>query len=360
MLYHLLYPLSKHFFIFNVTKYITFRAGCAFFTSFILVFCFWRPLIKKLHKLQIKETIDMYGHLHLEALHKNKKGTPTMGGALIIFAIFFSSLLWARLDNLLVWAVLFTMVALAALGLADDLLKIKKGKGLNRLQKLFWQSAVGLVLGVFIFFYKDIEPTWSLPFFKNFVLNIGYFYIFWAALLIAATSNAVNFTDGLDGLAIGSLIINALIFSLLAYLAGHIKFADYLFIPYIKDAGELMVITISLVGAGLAFLWFNSYPAQVFMGDIGALALGGVIGAVALIIKKEFILFLSGGLFVAEALSVILQIFSVKLRKKRIFKAAPIHHHFQIKGWPEPKIIVRFWIVTIICAFLALLTLKLR
>ncbi len=360
MLYHLLYPLSRYFFIFNVTKYITFRAGCAFFTSFFLVFIFWRPLIKRLHKLQIIENIDMYGHLHLETLHKDKKGTPTMGGILIVFSILFSTLLWARLDNLLVWAVLFTMGALAVLGFVDDSFKIKKGKGLTRIKKLLWQSLIGLILGVFIYFYKEIEPSWSLPFFKNLVLNLGYFYIFWAMLLIVATSNAVNFTDGLDGLAIGSLVINAIIFSLLAYLVGHINFANYLFIPYIKGAGELTILTLSLAGAGLAFLWFNSYPAQVFMGDVGALALGGIIGAVALIIKKEFILFLSGGLFVLEALSVILQIASVKLRKKRVFKAAPIHHHFQLKGWPEPKIIVRFWIVTIICACMALLTLKLR
>ncbi|MCF7873903.1 MAG: phospho-N-acetylmuramoyl-pentapeptide-transferase [Candidatus Omnitrophica bacterium] len=360
MLYHLLYPLSKYFFIFNVTRYITFRSGCAFFTSFFLVFLFWRPLIKRLHKMQIVENIDMYGHLHLEKLHKDKKGTPTMGGLLIVFSMFLSSLIWARLDNFLVWVVLFTMGALALLGFIDDSLKIKKGKGLTRLQKLLWQSLVGLALGTFIVLYKGIEPSWSLPFFKSVVLNLGYFYIFWAVCLIVATSNAVNFTDGLDGLAIGSLIINAVIFSLLAYLVGNLKFADYLFIPYIKGAGELTVITLSLAGSGLAFLWFNSYPAQVFMGDVGALALGGVIGAVALIIKKEFILFISGGLFVIEALSVILQITSVKLRKKRIFKAAPIHHHFQIKGWPEPKIIVRFWIITIICACLALLTLKLR
>ncbi|MFO8053281.1 MAG: phospho-N-acetylmuramoyl-pentapeptide-transferase [Candidatus Omnitrophota bacterium] len=360
MFYHLLYPLSEYFFIFNLAKYITFRGGCAFFTSFFLVFFLWRSLIKRLHKLQIIETVDMYGHLHLETLHKDKKGTLTMGGILIVFSVLLSSLLWARLDNLLVWAVLFTMVALALLGLADDSLKIKKGKGLSRVQKLLWQGLIGLILGVFIVLYKGIEPSWSLPFFKDAVLNLGYFYIFWAICLIVATSNAVNFTDGLDGLAIGSLIINAVIFSLLAYLVGNIKFADYLFILYIKDAGELAIITLSLVGSGLAFLWFNSYPAQVFMGDVGALALGGVIGAVALIIKKEFILFISGGLFVIEALSVILQIASVKLRKKKIFKAAPIHHHFQIKGWPEPKIIVRFWIITIICACLALLTLKLR
>lgn len=360
MVYHLLYPLSEYFSIFNLTRYITFRGGFALVTSFFLVFLIWRPVVSRLHKLKITEKIDMYGHVRLEVLHQKKQGTPTMGGVIIIFSVLFSLLFWSRLDNLLVWSVLFVMLSLAALGLADDFLKIKKGRGLTRIQKLSWQSLIGLIFGVFVFFCQDIEPVWNLPFFKDLVINLGYFYIFWALLMVVATSNAVNFTDGLDGLAIGSIVINAGIFSILAYLAGHLNFANYLLIPYVHGAGELAVLALALVGAGLAFLWHNSYPAEVFMGDVGALALGGAIGAVALIIKKEFILFLSGGLFVVEALSVILQIFSVKFRKKRIFKAAPLHHHFQLKGWPESKIIVRFWIITAICACLALLTLKIR
>jgi len=302
----------------------------------------------------------MYGNLDLEALHRSKKGTPTMGGIIIIFSILISVLLWSRLDNLLVWAVLFIMLGLAALGFADDFLKIKKGHGLRRSQKLFWQSLIGLIFAVFIFFNKDISPTWSLPFFKDLAVNLGYFYIFWAVLLVVGSSNAVNFTDGLDGLAIGCLVINAAVFALMAYLVGHMHFAEYLFIPHVPGSGELTVLALALVGAGLGFLWYNSYPAEVFMGDVGALALGGVIGAIALLIKKEFVLFVSGGLFVMEALSVILQMLSLRLRKRRIFKAAPLHHHFQLKSWPETKIIIRFWIITIVFACLALLTLKLR
>jgi phospho-N-acetylmuramoyl-pentapeptide-transferase len=360
MIYHLLYPLSKYFFIFNVAKYITFRGGCAFITSFLIVILFWKFALKHLKRLKIVEKIDMYGHIHLEALNESKKGTPTMGGVLIIFSILVSTVLWARLDNPFVWLVTAVVVLLGLLGLSDDLLKTKRGRGLSRREKLIFQAAIGLVLGVIVVMSKNISTTWNFPFFKKIVIDLGYFYIFWFALMIIATSNAVNFTDGLDGLAIGALIVNSLLFGLLAYMAGHIKMANYLFIPYVSQAGELTIICFSMFGAGLAFLWFNSYPAQVFMGDVGALALGGAIGAIALFIKQEFLLFISGGLFVAEALSVILQIFSVKLRGKRIFKAAPLHHHFQIVGWKEPKIIVRLWIVSIICAVLALLTLKLR
>lgn len=283
-----------------------------------------------------------------------------MGGVIIVFSVLISTLFWARLDNLFIWAVLFIMLGLAVLGLADDFAKIKKGRGLTRIQKLFWQCLIGFIFGLLIFFHKDVTPAWNLPFFKDLIVNLGYFYIFWALLLIVATSNAVNFTDGLDGLALGCLTVNAALFALFAYLTGHMDFANYLFIPYVHGSGELTVLALAVVGSGLAFLWYNSYPAEVFMGDVGALALGGVIGAIALITKKEFILILSGGLFVIEALSVILQMLSVKFRKKRIFKAAPLHHHFQLKGWPEAKIIVRFWIVTIICACLAILTLKLR
>jgi len=306
------------------------------------------------------EKIDMYGHVRLEALHEAKKGTPTMGGVLIIFSIVISTLFWARLDNPFIWLVTAVIILLGILGLSDDLLKTKRGQGLSRRQKLIFQAAIGLGLGVLIVINKNISTTWNFPFFKKIIIDLGYFYIFWFALMLIATSNAVNFTDGLDGLAIGALIVNSLLFGLLAYLVGHIKLANYLFIPYISGAGELTVLCFSFVGAGLAFLWFNSYPAQVFMGDVGALALGGAIGAVALFIKQEFLLFISGGLFVAEALSVILQILSVKLRGKRLFRAAPLHHHFQMLGWKEPKIIIRFWIVSIICAVLALLTLKLR
>ncbi len=360
MIYHLLYPLTEYFSIFNLTKYITFRSGCAFVTSFIVVMMLWKVTLKRLKKLKIVEKIDMYGHVHLEALHEEKKGTPTMGGVLILFAVLVTTLLWGRWDNHFIWLVILVTISLGSLGLCDDFLKVKRGKGLSRGKKLFWQSLIGVLLGVLIVASKNFPTTWSFPFLKKVVVDLGYFYIFWAALMVVAASNAVNFTDGLDGLAIGALIGNFLIFGFLSYIVGHMKFADYLFIPYIKGAGELTVFCFSLMGAGLAFLWFNSYPAEVFMGDVGALALGGAIGAIALLIKQEFLLFISGGLFVIEALSVILQMLSVKFRGKRLFKAAPLHHHFQVVGWKEPKIIIRFWIVSILCAVIALITLKVR
>lgn len=360
MIYHFFYPLTKYFFIFNLTKYITFRSGCAFVTSFLIVMLLWKFTLKRLKRLKIVERVDMYGHVHLESLHEEKKGTPTMGGILILFSILVTTLLWARWDNCFVWLVMVVTLSLGGLGICDDFLKIKRGKGLSRGKKLFWQSLIGVLLGILIVLSKNFPTTLNFPFFKKIVVDLGYFYIFWAALMVVATSNAVNFTDGLDGLAIGALISNALIFGFLSYIVGHIKFANYLFIPYISGAGELTIFCFSLIGAGLAFLWFNSYPAEVFMGDVGALALGGAIGAIALLIKQEFLLFISGGLFVIEALSVILQMLSVKFRGKRLLKAAPLHHHFQMVGWKEPKIIIRFWIISIICAVLSLLTLKLR
>jgi len=360
MIYHIFYPLSKYFIGFNLAKYITFRSGCAFVTSFFIVMFFYKFTVRRLTRLKIVERVDMYGHIHLESLHSDKRGTPTMGGVLIIFSILLSTLVWARWDNYFIWLSLMVMVFLGTLGLSDDLKKIRAGKGLSRGQKLFWQSLIGISLGVLIVVSKNPHTTLGFPFFKKAVIDLGYFYIFWVALMIVATSNAVNFTDGLDGLAIGALVINAFIFGLISYVVGNIKFSDYLFIPYVPGAGELTVLCLSLMGAALGFLWFNSYPADVFMGDVGALALGGVIGSVALCIKQEFLLFISGGLFVVEALSVILQIFSVKFRGKKLLKAAPLHHHFQVLGWKEPKIIIRFWILSIICAVFALLTLKIR
>jgi phospho-N-acetylmuramoyl-pentapeptide-transferase len=360
MFYHLLYPLSKYLFFLNITKYITFRGGCAFITSFLLVMFFWNFTLRRLRRLQLVERIDMYGHIHLEALYEGKKGTPTMGGLLIIFSVVTSTVLWARWDNYCIWLSILVMLALGMLGLRDDLLKTKKGKGLSRKEKLFFQIIIGLVLGILVVAKKDFSTAWDVPFFKKITIDLGYFYIFWACLIIVSTSNAVNFTDGLDGLAIGALITNSFIFALLSYLVGHVKFANYLFIPYVKEAGELVVFCLSLMGAGLGFLWFNCYPAQAFMGDVGALSLGGAIGTIAILIKKEFLLIVSGGLFVAEALSVILQILSVRLLGKKLFRAAPLHHHFQLLGWKEPKIIVRFWIISIICAVATFLTLKLR
>jgi phospho-N-acetylmuramoyl-pentapeptide-transferase len=360
MIYHLLYPLTKYFSIFNITKYITFRGASSFVTSFIFVILFYGFTLRKFKKLKLIEKIDMYGHSSLEALHKDKKDTPTMGGILIIFSVILSTIIWARLDNHFIWLSIMVMIGLGILGLIDDILKIKKGKGLSRKKKLIGQIFIGVFLGVIVVVNKNISTYLDFPFFKKITIDLGYFYIFWVTLIIVATSNAVNFTDGLDGLALGALIINSLIFALLSYLVGHIKFANYLFIPYVKGVGELAVFCLALGGAGLGFLWFNSYPASCFMGDVGALSLGGAIGTVALFIKKEFLLFISGGLFVIEAMSVILQMLSIKIRRKKIFLATPFHHHLQLLGWKEPKIIVRLWIVSVICAIAALLTLKLR
>jgi len=358
MIYYINF-LSKYFFPFNVIKYITFRSGCAFITSFLFVLIFWKFTLNRLRQLQLTEKIDMYGHAHLEEIYKDKKGTPTMGGILIIFSAVFSILLWVRLDNCFMWLVLFNMVVLGVLGLIDDLRKTRKGKGLSRKEKLLSQILVGLIVG-FLMFVNRMSTNLDLPFFKNIVIDLGYFYIFWVILVIVSSSNAVNFTDGLDGLAIGALVINFLIFGLLSYITGHINIANYLFLPYIKEAAELSIICFALVGAGLGFLWFNSYPAQIFMGDVGALSLGGTIGLIALLIKKEILLIISGGLFVIEALSVIIQILNVKLFGKKVFKAAPIHHHLQLLGLKESKIIIRLWILCIILAVFTLLTLKLR
>ncbi|MEM7817034.1 MAG: phospho-N-acetylmuramoyl-pentapeptide-transferase [Candidatus Aenigmatarchaeota archaeon] len=360
MFYHIFYPLSEYFFIFNIFKYITFRGGCAFITSFFIIMLLWKFTLKKLKSLEVIEKIDMYGHVHLEKIYQNKKGTPTMGGVLIIFSIIISTLLWTRWNCSLMWLSFFIIISLGLLGLVDDFKKLKKGRGLSRTKKLIFQIIIGLILGILISVNKNLSTKLHFPFFKNFVLELGYFYLLWSALIIVSTSNAVNFTDGLDGLAMGGIITNTVVFAFVSYLSGHINFANYLFIPYIRDAGELVVFILSLAGACLGFLWFNSYPAEIFMGDVGSLALGGIIGAIALFIKKEFLLFISGGLFVVEAISVILQILSVKLRGKRLFLAAPLHHHFQILGWKESKITIRFWIFSIICGVVAILTIKLQ
>jgi phospho-N-acetylmuramoyl-pentapeptide-transferase len=252
------------------------------------------------------------------------------------------------------------MMLLGFIGMRDDYLKIKRGKGLSRKDKLFAQIAVGICLGLIICSSKNLSTEINFPFFKKFIFDLGYFYIFWVCLVIVASSNAVNFTDGLDGLAIGGIVTTSLVFAVLSYITGHIKFSEYLFVPYIRNAGEFTVLCSAVLGSSLAFLWFNSYPAEVFMGDTGALSLGGVIGVIALFIKKEFLLIIAGGIFALEALSVIVQIFSVRMYNRKIFKAAPLHHHFQLKGIPESKIIIRFWIVSIMLAVFSLLTLKLR
>ncbi len=310
--------------------------------------------------MRITENVDMYGHKHLEKLHENKKGTPTMGGILIVVSVFLASFLCNRWDNIFVWYSILAMLLLAMVGLRDDFLKVKNRKGLTRREKLFFQLVIGVGFGIVISLNQDVTPEVFVPFFKNMILNLGVFHILWTALVIVSFSNAVNFTDGLDGLAIGGVVSTSAVLAILSYVSGHRGFSDYLFIPFIKDAGELSIICVALLGAGLGFLWFNAYPAQVFMGDVGALSLGGVIGIVSILVKKELVLVIAGGIFVLEALSVVIQIASIRLRNKKVFRAAPFHHHLQIIGWPESKIVVRMWIVSLIFAVISLLTLKLR
>lgn len=362
MFYHFLYPLRDLFFGFNVLRYITFRTAMAAVTAFVLSLILGRVFIPRLSSLKIREKVKKQDSVILDNLHSHKAGTPTMGGVFILLSVFITVLLWADLTNKFILLSLFVSLYLGILGATDDILKLraKVSKGLSAKAKLFWQILLGLLVGAFLYLDPDFSLELSLPFLKNVVIDAGIFYILFAALVIVGTSNAVNITDGLDGLAIGCIIIATLTIGVLSYISGNLKFSEYLFLPYIKDSGELTVYCGSILGAGLGFLWFNCHPAEIFMGDVGSLALGGTLGAVAIFIKKEFLLMLLGGIFVIEAASVILQVGSFKFRKKRIFKIAPLHHHFQFLGWDESKVIIRFWIIAIILALITLATLKLR
>jgi phospho-N-acetylmuramoyl-pentapeptide-transferase len=295
--------------------------------------------------------------------HLAKAGTPTMGGVLIVFSIVASTLLWSDLTNYFVWIMLFVVIGYGLVGFADDyLMQVKKrSKGLSVRRKFALQFALALIIGYLVYSSPDFSTQVTIPFFKRLSPDLGWGYIIFAALVIVATSNAVNLTDGLDGLAIGPVIIAAATYMIFAYVAGHIKIAEYLQINYVSGSGEVAVFCGTLAGAGMGFLWFNSYPAQVFMGDVGSLSLGAALGTVAVITKQEILLVLVGGLFVIEALSVIFQVSFFKMTSgRRIFRMAPLHHHFELKGWPEPKVIVRFWIIAIALALLAMSTLKLR
>jgi len=359
MFYHLFYPLSKYFFLFNVFKYITFRMIYGAFTAFVFVYVFMPYFINFVKKKQFGQIIREEGPQH----HRVKSGTPTMGGVIIILGVVISTLLWCKLTNPFVWLALFVLVSFGILGLADDLLKIKRGKnlGLTAKQKLFFQAILTITFCFFLFYVIKLAPVLRFPFFKNIVLNIGAGYFLFALFVITGSSNAMNLTDGLDGLAIVPFCVVAGVYTIFSYVTGHIKFANYLFIPYIPYAGELAIFCAILVGAGLGFLWYNSHPAEIFMGDVGSLSLGAVLGAVAIMIKQEFLLVIAGALFVAEALSVILQVTYFKLTGgKRLFKMAPLHHHFELKGWSENKVVVRFWIISVICGLIALSTLKIR
>ena len=358
MLYHLLYPLHVSYSVFNVFRYITFRTLIAAITSLIISFLLGPWVIRRLTARQIGQTIRPDG----PQSHLSKAGTPTLGGTLILFSLILATLLLADLSNVYIWLTVGVTVAYAVIGFTDDYRKLRRGnaRGLSGNAKLATQSAVALVAALVLYTHHDFNTEVFFPFIKELHPDLGIWYVPFAAFVVVGASNAVNLTDGLDGLAIGPVMTTAFTYGVFAYVTGNVKLAEYLQIPYVAGAGELAIFCGALLCAGLGFLWFNAYPAEMFMGDVGSLPLGAALALVALITKQELVLLVVGGVFVAEALSVIFQVVSYKLRRKRIFRMAPIHHHFELQGWPEPQIIVRFWIVSIICAVLALSTLKLR
>ncbi|RJQ66295.1 MAG: phospho-N-acetylmuramoyl-pentapeptide-transferase [Desulfobacteraceae bacterium] len=359
MLYHLLYPLHTTISAFNVFRYITFRTIYAVLTAFIISFLLGPWFIRKLSQMQVRQFIRDNG----PQTHLKKAGTPTMGGSLIIFSVAAATFLWADLTNFFVWVVLMVLIGFGLIGFIDDYLKqvLRRSLGLTARRKLFLQTALAALTGVLVVMHPGFNTQVTLPFFKTVSPNLGWWYVLFAAFVIVGASNAVNLTDGLDGLAIGPVTVAAVAYMIFAYVAGNIKIADYLQINYVAGSGEVTVFCGALIGAGLGFLWFNAYPAQVFMGDVGSLSLGASLGAVAVITKQEIVLALVGGLFVMEALSVIFQVVFFKMTHgKRIFRMAPLHHHFELKGWPEPKVIVRFWIIAIALALISMSTLKLR
>ncbi len=364
---YFLHHLSDRFIGFNVFLYVTFRAIAAAVTAFLLTLIFGNYVIRILIALKLGQPIRGAAEVHrLAELHGGKQGTPTMGGVLVIGSVFVSSLIWARLDNRFVWLVLFCMVYLGALGFADDYLKVtkKKSDGISGRIKLVFQIALALIVtGVFLSspLLEVQARSLYVPFVKAPVIaNMGWFTFVFFLLVIVGSSNAVNLTDGLDGLAIGCTVTVAFAYALLSYAAGNFRIAEYLQVPFYPFAGELTVVCSALIGAGLGFLWFNCFPAKVFMGDTGSLSIGGMIGVVAICCKQELLLVVVGGVFVIEAVSVILQVMSFKLTGKRIFVMSPLHHHFELTGWKENTVIVRFWILSIIFALLGLATLKLR
>jgi len=359
MLYHLLYPLQEYVSFLRLFKYITFRSLFAAMTALILVLIFGKLMIGWLQSLKFKESIRELG----PKSHQTKAGTPTMGGLIILFAMVVSIALWGNFSSAYLWVLSIATVLLGALGFADDFIKsiLKRKGGLPAKVKLIAQTGVALGVALFLYFYPSNPlqaTTIYAPFVNGPVIELGWIWVVFAMVVIVGGSNAVNLTDGLDGLAVGLMLIVLITMGLITYLTGNAKAASYLRIPFIPGAAELTVFLAALVGACLGFLWFNSNPASVFMGDTGSLALGGVIGITSVMIKKEILLVILGGVFVAETLSVIIQIVYYKMTKKRFFKMAPLHHHFELKGWPEQKVVARFWIVGIILALLCLTTLK--
>lgn len=364
MLYYLaqyLQQLGDGFSGFRVFNYLTVRAVLGILTALVFSFAFGPWMIERLYKFKFGQPVRDDG----PQSHLKKTGTPTMGGVLILCAITVATLLWANLNNRFVWFALLVTVAFGMVGFADDYIKIKhkNPKGLPAKQKYFWLSLAGFAVSTLIFLTHQTpyETSLIVPFFKDVTIQMGIFFIPWAYLVIVGSSNAVNLTDGLDGLAIMPTVLVASALAVFAYCTGNFKYAGYLGIPYIAGIGEIAIFCTAIAGAGLGFLWFNAYPAQVFMGDVGALALGAALGVVAVLVRQELVLAIMGGVFVAETVSVALQVGYFKYSGgKRIFRMAPLHHHYELKGWPEPKIIVRFWIVTLILVLIGLSTLKIR
>ncbi len=360
MLYHLFYPLHTVFSGFNVFKYITFRSAGAVITAILVSFALGPGMIAWLRRLKVGQQVRDDG----PRTHLNKQGTPTMGGLLIIAAIAASVVLWSDLTNVYVWVVLFAALAFGGIGFWDDYLKVVKRRstGLRAKHKFGLQIAASLLIGLFLY-YNPGDPNsthLSVPLMKRLFIDLGWFYIPFAAVVIVGSSNAVNLTDGLDGLAIGLVGIASTANAVIVYLGGNKIIADYLKILYLPGSGELVIFCGAMLGASLGFLWYNAHPAEVFMGDVGSLSLGGALGTLAVVTKHELILVIVGGIFVVEAVSVMLQVASFKLTGKRVFKMAPIHHHFEQLGWPESKVIVRFWIIGIMLALISISSLKLR
>jgi phospho-N-acetylmuramoyl-pentapeptide-transferase len=360
VLYHILVPLAKFVGPLNVFRYVTFRTAGAFLTALVITLLLGPRIIDKLAAMRARQVVRDDG----PQSHLKKAGTPTMGGVLILLAVTAATLLWAQLNNRFIWLTLLTTLAMGTVGFVDDYLKVTRATsvGLRPRQKFAWQVGIGLAVGAYLcLFPADAFTTkLAIPFLKRWMPELGIAYIVFAMLVIVGCSNAVNLTDGLDGLAIVPTLMAAATFTLLAYVAGHAAMAHYLQVIFVRGASELPVFAAALVGASLGFLWYNAHPAQVFMGDTGSLALGGALATVALITKNELVLVVAGGCFVVEALSVIIQVFWYKRTGQRVFRMAPIHHHYELNGLPEPKIIVRFWIVSFVLQVIALTTLKLR
>ncbi|MDR2447741.1 MAG: phospho-N-acetylmuramoyl-pentapeptide-transferase [Treponema sp.] len=359
MFLEFLYPLVKYFTPFNVFQYLSFRAAYAALTTLLICYIAGPRIIEALRRLKVGQTIRSDG----PETHLKKAGTPTMGGVLIIFSMIISTLLWQDLKNPHIWIITGSFAALGFIGFLDDYLKVTKhnSDGLSARAKLAGQFAVAITVTLILYFSRNEETTLLyLPFFKNPVCDLGALWIPFAVLLIVGESNAVNLTDGLDGLAAGLLLLMFIALALLSYLSGRADYSAYLGIPFIQGAGDVTVFCLAAVGACVGFLWFNAHPAEVFMGDVGALSLGGVIAVISLLIKKEMLALIIGGVFILEAASVILQVLSCKIRKKRVFLMAPIHHHFEKSGWDETKVVIRFWILGGLFAIIALSTLKIQ